>query len=128
MNETQVVAFDEAEQFETLCDPFGDPGPPVSPPSPTGGDEVCFPLETQRVSTGVDPLNPSAPFGWMYLNLNVGIDSPTPDYDPSGANGETLAASWVQTNHSALGLFSVGYAATELTSACQDLDTSIVLP
>jgi len=120
LNETQVVAFNETEQWEELCTPFGDPGPPVSPPNPTGGDTVCFPLETQNVGVGDDPLTPSFNFGWMYLNLNVGIDTVVADYDP-GANG-TLAQSYVITNHSALGLFSVGLPAVQLSSACTDAD------
>ncbi len=127
LNETQVIAFNESEQWEELCDDeFGPDGPPVSPPDPTTStDPTCFPLETQRVATGVGDLELTYDFGWMYLNLNVGIDSPDADYDPSGATGGTLAASYVQANHSALGLFSVGYPATALTSACQDLDVSL---
>ena len=125
LNETQVVAFNESEQWEELCDPFGDPGPPISPPNPTGGDVVCFPLETQNVALGVAPLELTYSFGWMYLNLNVGDDTVNDDYDP-GTDG-TLAASWVITNHSALGAYSVGLPAVQLTSACQDLDVSIDL-
>jgi hypothetical protein len=125
MNETQVVAFDEQENWEELCGPvFGPNGPPISPPDdPEFGDPVCFPLETQNVAVGVEPLGPtSSPFGWLYLNLNVGIDDGggAPDYDP-GSNG-TLAQSYVITNHSALGLYSVGLPAIQLTSACTDAD------
>ncbi len=130
LNETQVIAFNEAESWVELCDTeFGDPGPPISPPTDPGSeDPVCFPLETQRVPTGVDPLDMGFPFGWMYLNLNVGLDAPRAgepgdDYDP--VDPETLAQSYVQTNHSALGLFSVGYPATALTSACLAADVSL---
>ncbi len=129
LNETQVVAFDEAESWEELCSPFFGPGgPPVSPPvDPDLNDPVCFPLETQRVATGVDPLELTYPFGWMYLNLNVGLDAPRVgepgvDYD---STPETLAQSYVQANHSALGLYSVGYPATALTSACLAADISL---
>ena len=125
LNETQVVSFNESEQWETLCDPFGDPGPPISPPNPTGGDTVCFPLETQNVPYGVAPLGPTFNFGWVYLNLNVGIDDGggANDLDP-GTDG-TLAASYVIANHSALGLYSVGMPAVQLTSACVDADVSL---
>ncbi len=130
LNETQVVAFDEAEGFEEICGlEFGPDGPPVSPPTdPDSNDPTCFPLETQRVSMGDDPLELASDFGWAYLNLNVGIDDPRTgepgvDYDPSGL--ETMAQSYVQPNHSALALYTVGYPATELTSACQNLDVSL---
>ncbi len=125
MNETQVVAFDECENWEEVCGAFfGPPGPPISPPDdPDFGDPVCFPLETQNVAVGADPLGPLASdFGWLYLNLAVGIDDGggAPDYDP-GSDG-TLAQSYVITNHSALGLFSVGLPAVQLTSACDDVN------
>ncbi len=124
MNETQVIAFDEQENWEELCDPFfGDSGPPISPPEdPDFGDPVCFPLETQRVTLGTGNLEMSYSFGWLYLNLNVGLDdgSGADDLDP-GTDG-TLAQSYVAANHSALGLFSVGLSAIELTSACTDAD------
>ena len=131
MNETQVVAFDECENWEEVCGPFfGPQGPPISPPDdPDFGDPVCFPLESQNVAVGVDPLGPLASdFGWLYLNLNVGLDNGggAPDYDP-GSNG-TLAQSYVITNHSALGLYSVGLAAIQLTSACTDADIVILGP
>ncbi len=127
MNETQVMAFNESESFEELCElVFGPPGPPVSPPEdPEFGDPVCFPLETQQVEVGSDPLAPIYDFGWLYLNLNVGIDdgSGAPDYDP-GTDG-TLAQSYVEASYSALGSYSVGLPAVELTSACTD--ASVVL-
>ncbi len=130
MNETQVVAFNEAEFFDVLCEPFfGPEGPPISPPEDPGGDgdPVCFPLETQRVALGVEPLDMAFNFGWLYLNLNVGIDDGggVDDYDPG--SGGTLAQSWVNANHSALGLYSVGLPSIQLTSACEDVDVSIDL-
>ncbi len=130
LNETQVVAFNEAESFEQICDNIvGDGGPPVSPPTvPPEEDPPCFPLETQNVDLGVGNLALTYTFGWMYLNLNVGIDDGGGifDYDP-GTDG-TLAASWVIANHSALGTYSVGLPAVQLTSACVDADVSIDLP
>ncbi len=128
MNETQVVAFNEAEQFQVLCAPTTTGGgPPVSPPDvPIEDDPVCFPLETQNVNFGDAPLGPlTYNFGWVYLNLNVGIDDPVLDFDP---DPETLAASWVIANHSALGAYSVGMPAVQLTSACTNADVSIDLP
>ncbi len=132
MQETQVIAFNESEWWEELCNlEFGPGGPPVSPPTdPDFADPVCFPLETQRVPTGVDPMEMIYDFGWLYLNLNVGIDAPRAgepgvDYD---STPETLAQSYVQANHSALGLFSVGYPATALTSACLAADVSLFAP
>ena len=128
LNETQVVAFNEAESFEELCASFfGPSGPPISPPDdPEFGDPVCFPLEAQRVEVGVGTLAPSFDFGWMYLNLNVGIDDGggAEDYDP-GSDG-TLAQSYVEAGYSAFGAYSVGLPAVELSSACTDAD--IVLP
>ncbi len=127
LNETQVIAFNEQESWEELCDPFfGDNGPPISPPEdPDFGDPVCFPLETQRVGLGVDNLALTYSFGWMYLNLNVGLDDGggLDDLDP-GTDG-TLAQSYVAANHAALGLYSVGLSAIELTSACTDADVSL---
>ncbi len=130
LNETQVIAFDEAESWEELCGAaFGPPGPPVSPPEdPEFGDLVCFPLETQRVDIGTYPLEPTFEFGWMYLNLNVGLDDPRAgepgtDYDPSGV--ETLAQSYVEVSYSALGAYSVGLPAVDLTSACEAADVSL---
>ncbi len=124
MNETQAIAFNESEGWEELCEPFlGPPGPPVSPPDdPDLGDLVCFPLETQRIQVGTYPVDPFYEFGWLYLNLNVGIDdgSGAPDYDPGSAG--TLAQSYVEAAYSALGSYSVGLPAVELTSACSDLD------
>ena len=130
MNETQVVAFNERESAEELCQPFQGPdGPPISPPEDPGGDgdPVCFPLETQNVNLGEGDLELTYNFGWMYLNLNVGIDDGggAEDYDP-GTDG-TLAGSWVTANHSALGLYSVGLPAVQLTSGCLDADVSLNL-
>ncbi len=127
LNETQVVAFDEAENFEELCGAFfGPPGPPISPPEdPEFGDPVCFPLETQRVQVGAGTLAPAYDFGWLYLNLNVGLDDGggVPDFDP-GTDG-TLAQSYVEAGYSAFGAYSVGLPAIELTSACEDADISL---
>lgn len=126
MNETEVVAFNERESAVELCAPFSGPdGPPVSPPEdPENFDPVCFPLETQMVQVGAGDLAPPYNFGWLFLNLNVGIDTTAaPDLDPG--SGGTLAQSYVSATHSALGRFSVGLSAIELTSACDDLDPTL---
>ena len=130
MNETQVIAFNESESFQQICQPTTGPGgPPISPPDvPPEDDPVCFPLETQNVNFGDDPLGPlTYNFGWVYLNLNVGIDDGggADDFDP---DPETLAQSYVLANHSALGAYSVGLPAIQLTSACDNVDVSIALP
>ncbi|MCP4658751.1 MAG: hypothetical protein GY856_25345, partial [bacterium] len=73
---------------------------------------------------GVPPLDIPFDFGWMYLNLNLPVDAPTGDVDfpvPAGL----LAQSYVTAEHSALGLYTVGLSAIELTSACEDLNPII---
>jgi len=101
--QTDVVGFDEQEQPEDLC--FSDS--PVSPP--LGGANTCFPLETQKVSVAdgnaiADPIAPSAPFGWLYLNL---------EHTPAGAQDYPSQAV-VTTVMDASGRFSVGFDAIEL--------------
>jgi hypothetical protein len=109
LNQTDVVAFDEQENPEDLC--FT--GDVISPPF--GGAQTCFPLEAQRVSLsggnviGSDPA-PTAPFGWMYLNLNHAL--------ASGDPFPGIAQAWVTTVMDADGRFSVGYDAIQLDSAC----------
>ncbi len=107
MNETQVVCFDEQEDCEELC--FVRGGGVISPPTdPT--DPVCFPLEANITQVGVGDLVPSWPFGWCFLNLNHSFGA-VPAFGG-------LAQSYVSVTHDALGRFSVGYSAIELTSAC----------
>jgi hypothetical protein len=127
LNETEVIAFSEQEDWEELCGIlFGPGGPPVSPPDvPTDEDPVCFPLETQSVNVGDGALAPTFNFGWLFLNLNVGIDGAFASFDLDPGSGGTLAQSYVSATHTALGRFEVGLAAIELTSACDDLDPSI---
>lgn len=121
LNETQVVCFDEAEDCEELCFEFG--GGVISPPTlPT--DPVCFPLESNFTQVGAGDLTPSWPFGWCFLNLNHTF-SGTPGGAPWPPGGGPIAQSYVSVNHDALGLYSVGYAAIELTSACSDANPTI---
>jgi hypothetical protein len=117
LSQTQVVGFDEAENPEELCF-VGDVISPV-----LGGVETCFPLEAQRVSVSGGsaisaPLAPSAPFGWLFLNLNHSL--------AAGDPFPGVAQSWVTTVMSADGRFSVGFDAIQLDSACEPL--SIILP
>jgi hypothetical protein len=121
LNETQVVCFDEQEDCEELCFEFG--GGVVSPPTlPT--DPVCFPLESNHVQVGTGDLVPSWPFGWCYLNLNHSFGG-FPGGAPWPPGGGPIAQSYVSVSHDALGLYSVGYSAIELTSACSDADPLI---
>jgi hypothetical protein len=122
LNETEVIAFDEFENAVELC--FTGASGVISPQDPAD-DPACFPLETQRISsTNLAYSGIQSPWGagWMFLNLNVGVDGAfaSPDFDPG--SGGTLAQSHVTVSHSANGLFSVGLQAIELTSACEDFD------
>ncbi|MCG8458307.1 MAG: hypothetical protein MI919_18675, partial [Holophagales bacterium] len=64
-------------------------------------------------------------FGWMFVNLNVGIDSPTPDYDPVGF--ETLAQSHVSILMSAnAGQYNVGLSAIQLTVVEDGINPQLV--
>jgi hypothetical protein len=112
LNETQVVAFDEEEWAEELCFIFG--GGFVSPPEDPS-DPTCFPLESQWITVGEGDLDPSHEFGWLYLNLNTSTGAPV---DPTMQN-------WVVTSLAAQGRYTVGYAATQLGSACFDANVLI---
>ena len=126
LNETEAVAFDEEEAWEDLCGTiFGDGGPPVSPPDvPVDEDPTCFPLETQKVAVGDGFLSPSFNFGWMFLNLNLN-DGPFVNFDLDPGTDGLLAQSYVSATHSADGRFSVGLAAVELASACDDVNAMV---
>ncbi|HYO15495.1 MAG TPA: hypothetical protein VE685_20055, partial [Thermoanaerobaculia bacterium] len=112
LNQSDVVAFDEEENPQDLC--FT--GDVVSPP--LGGEQTCFPLETQRVDVagnnviGSDPT-PNANFGWMYLNLNHALAA-SAGTDPFPG----IAQAWVTTVLDAEGRFAVGFDAIQLDSAC----------
>ncbi len=114
LNETQVVCFDEAEHAVELCFIFG--GGVISPPDDPS-DPTCFPLETQLAEYGDGDLDPGPgfDFGWCFLNLNHTCTTCNPG--GFGANGD-IAQSWVGVNHKALGAFSAGHSAVELTNAC----------
>jgi hypothetical protein len=118
LNETEVIAFNEAEDAVEIC--FFTGGF-VSPPQDE--DPPCFPWETHRYNWGDAPLDVPYNFGWAWLNLNLPPDAPVGDHD-FGSDGN-LSQSYVTTIHSALGLFSVGLQAIELYDACQDFNSDL---
>jgi len=121
LDETQVVAFDLQEDATVICTDFFDPGGGVSPPNPTEEFSFCFPLETGRYRVGEGDLDPPYDFGWMYLNLNFTLGSTAASPTPCATTGlfGDIAQSWVNTELDAFGgQFSVGFAGTQLTSAC----------
>ena len=116
--QTDVVAFDEQEQPTDLC--FQ--GDNISPQ--TGGIDTCFPLETQRIHVNgnnviASDMNPPAPFGWLFLNLNhsLGAGDPFPG----------VAQAWVTTSMSAEGRYEVGFDAIQLDNASSTVAPGIVL-
>ncbi|MCP3958666.1 MAG: hypothetical protein GY719_12505 [bacterium] len=135
LDETQVVAFDLQEDATEICtDIPGEPGGGgISPPPGDipGVGVQCFPLETGRYAVGAGDLTPPYEFGWLYLNLNFTLGdtsgSPTP-CSTDGIFGE-IAQSWVTTEldseSGAAGTLSVGFAATQLTSACSSANPII---
>ena len=136
LDETQVVSFDlQEDAFEICTDIPGEPGGGgISPPPPDipGEGVQCFPLETGRYAVGDGDLAPPFEFGWLYLNLNFTLGdtsgSPTP-CTTDGLFGD-IAQSWVITEldseGGAAGTLSVGFAATQLTSACSDANPIIM--
>ncbi len=122
MNETQVVCWDEKEDAVELCFIFG--GGVISPPEDPS-DPACFPLESNHVEVGTGDLTPPWPFGWCYLNLNHNCSTCFPGGAPWPPGGGDIAQSFVSATHDALGRFSVGYTAIELSSACSDANPII---
>jgi hypothetical protein len=112
LTQDDVIGFDEAEHEEDLCVVTSD----VSPP-PTD-QPTCFPLETGRYSVSAGnaagvAVNPSADFGWLYLDL---------DYDFTLLpNAEYPSQAWVTAVWSAQGRFSVGFDAIQLGDAAGPL-------
>ncbi|MEM6794769.1 MAG: hypothetical protein AAF725_12390 [Acidobacteriota bacterium] len=118
LNETEVVAFDEAEDAVELCLGAGSPISPVNPDDP-----ACFPLESQLVPVGEGELDSPWDFGWLFLNLNIPNDQIDDDVD-FGSDGN-IAQSFVATSMSALGRFQVGFAAIPLSDGCQDVNLTL---
>lgn len=107
--ESQIVFFNERED-PVVPDPCRiSPCPPVF--------LVQFPIEAQAVTIsqlGV-PTATTHPSGWMYANLNQDF----------GLSAVVLAQAWVQSVHSAFGLFSAGLNAIQLDNFCDQ--SSIIL-
>ena len=125
LNEVFMACFNESEDPVELC--FSAGGGVISPPTDPL-DTACFPLETNNVAMDQGAL--SVPFnsGWCYLNLNIPSDTITADVDFPAVPPGDIAQSYVSVIHSALGQFSVGLQAIELSSACDDVNDIIVLP
>jgi hypothetical protein len=130
LNETQVVAFDFEENATLICQSITTlGGGGISPPPfDVTDDPFCFPLETGAYVVGDDPLLVPYDGGWMYLNLNFTLDS-LGACSTDGLFGD-IAQSWVTTELSAsgggiAGDISVGFAATQFTSACSDANPII---
>jgi hypothetical protein len=117
LGQTDVVAFDEQENPTDLC--FQ--GDNVSPA--TGGADVCFPLEAQRIFVDggnliADDMGVPYEFGWLYLNLNHTI---------AGDPFPGVAQAWVTTVMDADGRFSVGYDAIQLDNATATTTGGVLL-
>ncbi len=131
LDETQVVSFDTQEDATEICNDITTTGGGgVSPPDPTiTTQQFCFPLETGRYRVGEGDLDPPYDFGWMYLNLNFTLGDTSGSPNPCSTDGlfGDIAQSWVNTElDSDAGAFSVGFAATQLTSACSSANPVIV--
>lgn len=121
LSQSDVVGFDEQENPTDLCFVLDNFSPAI------GGAQACFPLAAQRVATSTgnplgDPLNPPAPFGWLYLNLSHTV---TGDPQPG------VAQAWVETVQSATGRFAVGFQAIPLDNALspgQFFNNDILIP
>jgi len=102
-----IVIFDEQEH------PVTPQTFPISPQPPQSGI-IPFPAEAQSTKVGGASFPVPFNFGWVYLDLNtvVAAAGNVPPEDPAAAQA------WVETVMSALGRYSVGYAAVKLDSAC----------
>ena len=131
LDETQVVAFDTQEDACEICtDLPGSSSTGVSPPVIIEDDpRQCFRIETGRYRVGDDPLTPPFDSGWMYLNLNFTLGDTGGVCTTEGIFGD-IAQSWVNTELDSTdlagGSLSVGFAATQLTSACSSANPIIM--
>jgi len=102
-----IVIFDEQEH------PVTPQTFPISPQPPQSGI-IPFPAEAQSTKVGGAAFPVPYSFGWVYLDLNTTVAAAgnVPPEDPAAAQA------WVETVMSALGRYSVGYAAVKLDSAC----------
>ena len=108
LGQTQIVIFDEEENYEVP------EGCQISPCPPTEGI-TPFPWEAQRTDVGSAALPSSFDFGWMFVNLNF-ITGGLPQFDP-------LMQNWMTVVMDADGRFSVGFDAMQLGNVT-DGDTS----
>lgn len=132
LDETQIVAFDTQEDASEICASLTTPGGGgVSPPDPDiTTNATCFPLETGRYRIDEDDLE-AIPydFGWIYLNLNFTLGDTSGSPTPCTTDGllDDVAQSWVSVELDSEGVSSVGFAATQLTSACEPSNPLIPL-
>jgi hypothetical protein len=115
LGQEEIVIFDEQEQIE-IPDQF-----PVSPVPPGGPQIAPFPAEAQRVSVGSAELPTPFLNGWMYLNLNHGA----PGMAGGPPENPDAAQAWVSTIIRNEGVYSVGYNAIQLDSACNAATLSV---
>jgi hypothetical protein len=114
--EREAHSFDEQENPQRECD-----GPSFDPPSP-----ACFRLATQQPVLGAAPSiagyppNPSADFGWLFLNLSHG---------DVNVRFPGQAQAWVSAVSTASGRYSVATDAVALDQLCDpDAGSQTLLP
>ena len=100
LGQTQLVVFDEEENFEVP------EGCQISPCPPTIGI-LPFPLETQRTEIGGPDFPVSPDFGWIFMNLDSNVVGSQVPFEP-------LMQNWVTTVMDADGRFSVGFSAIQI--------------
>ncbi|MEO8277001.1 MAG: hypothetical protein ABI639_12355 [Thermoanaerobaculia bacterium] len=100
LGQSQIVVFDEEENFETPQ------GCQISPCLPQEGI-IPFPWEAQNTEVGSADLPVGPSFGWIYLNLNSTVPG-------SQVNFEPLMQNWVAVEMRSEGRYSVGFGAIQL--------------
>jgi hypothetical protein len=111
LGQTQLVVFDEEENFEVP------EGCQISPCPPTIGI-IPFPLETQRTAIGGPDFPVSPDFGWIFMNLDSTVAGSQVPFEP-------LMQNWVTTVMDADGRFSVGFDAIQIDNVT---DTVLLSP
>ncbi|MEM7351660.1 MAG: hypothetical protein AAF657_12765 [Acidobacteriota bacterium] len=130
LDETQVIAFDTQEDACEICaDIPGSTSTGVSPPVIIEDvPRQCFRVETGRYRTGDDNLVPPYESGWLYLNMNFTLGDTGGACETEGLFGD-IAQSWVSSELDSTdlagGSLSVGFAGTQLTSACSSANPII---
>jgi len=120
LEETEVIAFDQQENAVELC--YSSDGTVISLPPAASISGPCFDLETQRLSLDGDLAQPYRE-GWLALNLNFFDPNIATDID--FGSGGNIAQSHVTVVETTQGSRQVGYAATVLAHACDDLNPRI---